>query len=457
MKKIVKKFVFLIICFLQGIYSQGLAQEDNSVSWVYRFTFEEAIAYGAENNYDIKKADYDFKVAEKKVWEAISKGLPQIDGMAQYQNNLKQPITLLPGEIVGGSPGTFIKTTFGTKQTMTAGVGWNQLIFNGNYLVAIQVSKVSKRIEELTKNKTEIEVKTAVAQAYSSVIIAEENVKILEKNIEVAEKNLHESSESYKAGFIELQSVEQLELSLAQLKNAYERSKRLINISKDNLKFVMGIPVTDNITLEDTIDDMITKNLTTSLVEEKFDIENNVDYLISQKAIRSKKLLLRLNKSNALPSLRGSLNYSYTKGSKEFPLSDDEFSWYPSLVLGVNLNVPIFSSFKRNSQRQQAKIELEKAYVTNTQLEEQLELEVRTQRTSYENSVETYYVSKDNMKLAEKIYKKERIKYFGGISTSNDLRVSENQYYNTQSDYVTSVLNLINAKIALDKALNKYN
>ena len=72
-------------------------------------------------------------------------------------------------------------------------------------------------------------------------------------------------------------------------------------------------------------------------------------------------------------------------------------------------------------------------------------------------SVETYYTSKDNMELAGRIYKKETIKYFEGISTSNDLRQSENQYYTTQSDYVSSVSDLINAKIALDKALNKYN
>ncbi len=450
-----KKLILLsIISFPLGIRSQNTTKYSIQI---HHFTFEEAIQYGVQNNYDVQNANYDIEIADKKVWETISDGLPQIDGAVQYQNNLKQPITLLPAEVVGGEPGTFIETVFGVKQTMTAGIGWNQLIFNGNYLVGIQSSKVYKQITELAKNKTEIEVKTIIAQAYNTVIIAKENVKILEKNIEIAKKNLHESSESYKAGFIELQSVEQLELSLAQLKNAYERSKRLVKISKDNLKFIMGIPVTEEIVLKDTIDDLITKNLVDSIIKEEFNIANNIDYLISQNTIQSNELLVKFNKSNALPSLVGSLNYSYTKGSEDFPLWDDDFNWNPSLVLGINLNVPVFSSFKRKSQRQQAEIELEKAHLSNTKLEEELELAVRTQRTSYENSVETYYTSKDNMELAERIYKKETVKYFEGISTSNDLRVAENQYYNTQSDYVTSVSDLVNAKIALDKALNKYN
>ncbi len=436
------------------MFSQDLIQDSVQT---YHFTFEEAIQYGVKNNYDIKNADYDIEAADKRIWETIAEGLPQVDGTVQYQNNLKQPITLLPGEVVGGESGTFIETTFGTKQTMTAGIGWNQLIFSGNYLVGIQSSKVYKQITELAKHKTEIEIKTAIAQAYSTVIIAEENVKIIEKNIEVAKKNLHESSETYKAGFIELQSVEQLELSLAQLKNAYERSKRLVKISKDNLKFVMGIPVVEEIVLEDDVNQLITDNLIDSLLKEDFNAENNIDYLISQNTIESNELLVKLNKSNALPTLTGNLNYSYTKGSENFPLWDDDFNWNPSLVLGINLNVPIFSSFKRRSQRQQAEIELEKAHVSNTQLEEGLLLAVRTQRTAYENAVETYYISKDNMDLAGRIYKKETIKYFEGISTSNDLRVSEAQLYDTQSDYITAVSDLIEAKIALDKALNKYN
>ncbi len=436
------------------MFSQDLIQDSVQT---HHFTFEKAIQYGVKNNYDIKNADYDIEAADKRIWETIAEGLPQVDGTVQYQNNLKQPITLLPGEVVGGESGTFIETTFGIKQTMTAGIGWNQLIFSGNYLVGIQSSKVYKQITELAKHKTEIEIKTAIAQAYSTVIIAEENVKIIEKNIEIAKKNLHESSETYKAGFIELQSVEQLELSLAQLKNAYKRSKRLIKISKDNLKFVMGIPVVEEIVLEDNVNQLITDNLIDSLLKEDFNVENNIDYLISQNTIESNKLLVKLNKSNALPTLTGNLSYSYTKGSENFPLWDDDFNWNPSLVLGINLNVPIFSSFKRRSQRQQAEIELEKAHVSNTQLEEGLLLAVRTQRTAYENAVETYYISKDNMDLAGRIYKKETIKYFEGISTSNDLRVSEAQLYDTQSDYITAVSDLIEAKIALDKVLNKYN
>lgn len=91
------------------IFSQNV--ENDSIQ-SHHFTFEEAINYGAKNNYDIQNADYDIDAAEKRVWETISEGLPQIDGTVQYQNNLKQLVSIIPGEAVGGEPGTICRNCF---------------------------------------------------------------------------------------------------------------------------------------------------------------------------------------------------------------------------------------------------------------------------------------------------------------------------------------------------------
>ena len=74
----------------------------------YSFTLEEAIDYALENNYGAINADRDLLDAQKQKWETIATGLPQIDGAVSYQNQLKQPVSLLPAELAGGEPGTFI-------------------------------------------------------------------------------------------------------------------------------------------------------------------------------------------------------------------------------------------------------------------------------------------------------------------------------------------------------------
>ncbi|NNG10290.1 MAG: TolC family protein, partial [Arenibacter sp.] len=84
----------------------------------YNFTLEEAIDFALENNYGAINADRDLLDARKQKWETIATGLPQIDGAVSYQNQLKQPVSLLPAELAGGEAGTFIPVVFGQPQTM---------------------------------------------------------------------------------------------------------------------------------------------------------------------------------------------------------------------------------------------------------------------------------------------------------------------------------------------------
>ncbi len=60
--------------------------------------------YALEHNYTVRNAVLDIETAEKQKWEATSFGLPQIDGTIDYQNWIKQAVTFIPAEIVGGPP-----------------------------------------------------------------------------------------------------------------------------------------------------------------------------------------------------------------------------------------------------------------------------------------------------------------------------------------------------------------
>ena len=91
-----KLILLFSLCFLSLGYSQ-----DNTK----RFTLEEAIEFALENNYNAKTAVNNIEAAKQKKWETTTIGLPQISAKVDYQNWLKQQISLLPAEITGGTPG----------------------------------------------------------------------------------------------------------------------------------------------------------------------------------------------------------------------------------------------------------------------------------------------------------------------------------------------------------------
>ena len=57
--------------------------------------------------------------------------------------------------------------------------------------------------------------------------------------------------------------------------------------------------------------------------------------------------------------------------------------------------------------------------------------------------------------IGKKVFDKTSIKYKEGVSSSLDLTQINNQYLQTQTNYIAALVELLNAKIRLDKSLNQ--
>lgn len=419
------------------------------------FSLQEAVDFAQKNAYAIKNAEDDIVIADKKVWETTTMGLPQINAQVDYQNFLEKPISLIPAEFFGGPPGEFAEISFGTKQNINASATLTQLLFNGSYLVGLQSAKVYKEISESIKTKTVAAVKEGVTNAYAGVLMTDEGIKILNKNKTLLEKNLSDTRQIYKNGFAEEQDVEQLQLTLSQINKELANMKRLRVYNLNMLKYAMGITIATPIRLTQTLKDLILVNKDSSLINEVFNYHVHIDYKMAENSIKANKLFVKLEKSKALPSLNAFLNYGLTANNEKFEFLKSEQKWFDSSIFGVQLNVPVFSSFKRSSRIQQAKIGLTKAERDLKETAQKLKLQHQTALLSYQNAMESYQTAKESLELAERIEKKENIKFFEGVSTSFSLSTAQNQLYKQQQEYLQSIFNLISKKVALETALDK--
>ncbi|UNY99433.1 TolC family protein [Zhouia spongiae] len=418
------------------------------------YSLEEAINFAIENNRASVNAARDIDAAKKQKWETTAIGLPQINATVDYQNFLKQQVSLVPAEFFGGDSGEFAEVVFGTKQNVNATATLSQLIFDGSYLVGLQSAKVFLEISRNAKVKTDLAVRTNVINAYGNVLVSEESIKILEDNKATLEKNLFETQKTFENGLAEEESVEQLQITLTEVENALNNSLRLREIAYKLLNLSLGIDVNQSITLTDRLEDLALINLSLEAPDDApFSMEENIDYKIAANDERSKELLLKLEKSKALPSLTGFLNGGYQAYSDEFSFFDNDQEWFGSSLLGVSLNIPIFSSLQRTARTQRAKIEYEKAKTDLTETEQRIKLELANAKSNYEFSVEKYNISKKNLDLAERIEKKNQVKFTEGIASSFELRQAQVQLYSSQQDYLQAMFDIISSKVELDNIL----
>lgn len=443
-----KNKFYILLLTLSSFLS--FSQEEAPTS----FSLQEAIDFALINNRNVINAQRDIEAAEEQKWETIATGLPQINAAADYQNFLKQQVQVIPAEFFGGNPGEFAEVVFGTKQSINANATLSQKVFDGSYIVGLQSAKVYLEISQNAKTKTDLEIRKAVINAYGNVLLAEESIHILKRNLEALEKNLNETQKIFENGLGEEESVEQLQITLTGIESSLNNATRLKTLTYQMFNMILGLDINRPTILTEDLERLTEENISLGLLEADANVENNIDYLIAENDKISKELLVKLEKSKALPTLDAFINGGYSAFTDEFTFTHRDQKWFGSSLFGVSLNIPIFSSGMRNSATQRAQINLEKAETDLIEKEQNIQFDIAAAKSDYQFAIEDYDNKKQNLRLAERIEIKNQTKFFEGISSSFDLRQAQLQLYTAQKDYLQAMLDVIVAKAELETALN---
>ena len=443
-----KNNLLIILIFISGL----LQAQDAPQS--YSFSLDQAISHALSHNYSAINATRDIAMAKKKKWETTAMGLPQISAGLDYQNNFELQKSLIPAQFFGGQPGEFAEIAFGTKHNMNARGTWSQIIFDGSYIVALQASKTYLKYYENAQKNTVVSVKEMVINTYGNVLLAEESLAILKKNKATLEKTLFDTNEIFKNGLIEEENVEQLQITLATINSNLTYTSRLVEIARKMLKVTLGMELTDSLVLTDKLDQLSVANMDLAFAQTEFTLANNTNYQIAQNFNEQRQLELKLEKSKALPSMYANVNFGYNAFNNKFAFFTENQKWMNYSNMGVSLSVPIFSSFMRSARTQQARIAVDKAKTQLKEAEQKLHLQFDKAKSDYEFSIEEYNSAKNNLRLAERIEKKQAIKFAEGLSSSFEFNEAQRQLYTAQQSYLQSMTNIINKKAALAAVLN---
>lgn len=438
-------FTITIIIFSLTANAQNPAKQN------FSFSLQQAIDHAVKNNYKSINANRDIDISKEKKWETTAMGLPQINGSIGYLNNIVIQKSLIPAEVFGGPAGTFAEVAFGTNQNASASVSLSQLIFDGSYIVALQASKAYLEYFVNAKKKNDVEIREMIINTYGNVLLAEESIKILESNKKILDKNYNDVNQIYKNGLGEQEAVEQIAITQATVNSSLKNVTRLREISLKMLKINIGIDINDDLILTDNLDNLSKSNLALFADVSEFKVDNNIDYQIVSSLVTQKRLLLKLEKAKALPSLGAAFNLGANAFSQEFTFVNGNQRWFNYSNVGVNLNIPIFSSLARRSRTAQAKIAFEQSQTQQKEVEQMLKLGYEKAKSDFDFSIEEYATAKSNLNLAERIEKKQQIKFKEGLSTSFEFSEAQRQLYATQQTYLQSMVDIINKKAALEK------
>lgn len=408
-----------------------LAQETINLS------LDSAINYAIFNNKSLLNARYASQKSHEKVWETTASGLPQVSAGVDYNNYMGAEASIKFSEQAPA-------TTIAFNPTSSFSLSVNQLIFNGNYFVGVQLAKLADQVSGLSYLKSELEVKEQVTRTYFLILVAERTVKIIDANKVNTQLVYEKTNNLAKVGMIEKTDVDKLSVMVTSIENSLKAAERQLEMAYNTLRLLLGLDAQTNIKLITSLEDVSQQNKFETALTNSFSIENNYDYklILMQEKMSQKQLLL--DKSSYLPSLVG--YYSYTE-----KLLKPKFDMTPKNVIGLKLSVPIFSSGIRRSKVNQSRIGIQMAENTRSLLSQQLEIQEKQLRYNLNNMLEQYKNQKLNVEIAKEIFNKMTLKYEQGIVSSLELTSANSNYLTAESNYTSILFQLLDAEIALRK------
>ena len=302
--------------------------------------------------------------------------------------------------------------------------------------------------------KSETDIKEAVAQSYYAILLAEAGMEAFDKNLESMKQRLEETRAFFQTGFVEETDVDQIQIAVSTLENEYNASVQLAELSYHFLLYQMGYDPDAEITISQTLDEIIA-DLTKDLLQQEFMVEDHIDYKIMNTQEQLAYLQLKMNKYEYMPTLTASLNHSQMAMRRNFNFLDFDEDWYPSTMLGFNLNIPVFSSGMRRAKISQSKVELEKTKNMKSNLVSGLKLTVLQTRIDFNTAYEKYLNEKNNIELAQKVFDRTSVKYKNGLAGSLELTIASEQLTGINIGYISAMVELLTAKLKLEKALGQ--
>lgn len=414
------------------------------------YSLKQCIDYAKENNSNIKIAYLDADVSNEVVWEQTGKGLPQINISGSLEDKLKITTQLLPGELMGQPAGTFIPVKFGTKYNATGTISLTQKIFDGSFWVGLKAAKISEEMSQQNIQKTNEQTVYDVSTSYYRALIVKKRLENLKLILGASESTLKSTELKFQNGLAKKIDVDKIKVSYNNTRSQVQQTELSYDQALNNLKYYMGMPVENSITLTGDLPDYSTEF---SLANSNESVaEKRIDYQMLESNLRLYEADKQNNIYAYLPTLSFYANYSYQAMRSQFDFLKSDKDWYNSSAIGLELKVPVFSGFQKYSKVQQSQLNIEKTQESLKKTEQAIKVEVSNYYIQFKNALDNIQNEKENLSLAESVYSNTQLAFSQGTGSTLDLVQSESALRETQNNYYNKLLTLYVAKLDLEKS-----
>jgi outer membrane protein len=438
------------------LFAGCLACLDLSAQQVY--DLQSCLKFALENNHSIRKTQFDREKSAQARREVIGALLPQINGSANLNDNLKKAQFIMPNFMNDFLPESmrdpnaakYMIIAMGTNYSTGIGATLNQQILNFSLFNTLEIVKTAENLSALAIESKEEDIIAQTAGLFYAVQVTDYAVDMFGKSLSIMDTLMKTMEVSYANGLVKKVDLDRLKVTRTNMLTQRSSIENAISVQKNLLKLQMGLDMNQPVSIEKINLAFFEKQPETAN-DLRFELNAQTPYRIMQVQQNLGLLQRKSAVFESLPVLTAMANYNYTGVCDKFFTGETNY-WYSSSMIGLNLRILIFGGLSRTAKIRQADAEIMKIREDAATLEQSMSMAFLNARLKLEDNRKTINTQQENMSLAGEVYRVSESNYAQGLASMSDVLNANASLIQSQISYADALNNFMKAWIDLRKA-----
>ncbi|MBO0949434.1 TolC family protein [Fibrella forsythiae] len=399
---------------------------------------QEALELARLTNPDLVSARQNKLIQEQQRVVSRAALRPQARIYSNLDYNYSLPVQLIPLSLFGGTTNEFRSVQFGLPFVLLATGEVTAPILNRPARADQQLVEQNLRILDDQALSLQDEVSTRLARLYHATLLTRAAITLTRRNLQASDTLEQIARQRLTKGLIEpleYNRIRQVMLTTADvlLQNELGYTQNL-----NQLKLLLGLAPTDSLQLTENL--LADSLASSSPIPGTFPTIERPQVTLRQAQTELARLQVERERSTFWPTLSAYGRYSQQAQRQQFNFLNTSQRWFEIGVVGLQLNVPLYTGGVRQSNLARSRLQLRLAEQQLAYEENRQHADTEDIRNAYNQALRSLAINRQNYALGQQNRQIALVKYRSGLfaydqylNVFNDVLTAQNRYLSTLS------------------------
>ncbi|CAM4101416.1 TolC family protein [Zobellia roscoffensis] len=404
-----------------------------------RLSKEEAVRLALENNFGIKVAGNQVRIADNNQGLLNSGYLPSLTGTAEANYNELNSTTAYPDQFnADGTPREDLDIDHAESQSFNGALNLNYTLFDGlGRLYNYKRLKEQYQLTELQARETIENTLLQLFSVYFEVARLTENENVFKQALEISTDRITRAEYAFEYGQNTKLDILNAQVDVTNDSINLLNTKQLLANAKRDLNVIVNQSLSETFQV-DTIVRFVPRLQLDELIGQAK--ENNVTILQAERNLAINEYDIKVNSSGYLPTigLNGSYGWNLNQSAPNSFLPGQVIpgSNRTSLTfgLGASLTWNLFDGGRTSTLVRNSKIAYENQEIQQEQVALEVDRDILNALASYVNRLNVYQIQEQNVLTNENNFERSKEQFQLGRITSIEFRQAQINLLNAQTN-----------------------